>query len=342
MSDLKILSSLPMLPRVKGWLKDCGPEMEELLTDIAYGRSRSRALESVWGALEGGVPDSRAPVDDVEAEIHLAAHVLSRILVAAVGEAHLVSRFAVWESKRASKVLERAPPEIVLEAAGGLGVDVEGGFRMGFSEYLVHSPNEKAWHLVKRDVQGGVVELSQEDFARLLEEVYRKRIEEGLSDKSKNVPTQVHEVFESDISNLREAVKERMAKRDEDAMSEVEPSIFPPCMSRILQDMHEHKNVPHMGRFAIVSFLHHLEMDTDGILEFFSSVPDFDPEKSRYQIEHITGKGSPEAYKPPGCAAMQSYGVCPLQDRDRLCAKVKHPLSYYRKSLWRQKKEAEA
>lgn len=344
MSDLGLIATFPVLPEARRWLRDEGPPMEALLTDLAYNRARDRAGGHVRDALEGTPPDPRSPSNEVEAEMALLARPLARLLVAAVGEPYLVGRYAVWEAKRFSRALERASHSVITEVAQALEVpnrskETEEGrcYGLRVAEYLMRAPTEKAWRLVHRDPQGGFVWLGTEDFARLLEEVYKKRLESELAERGGQVPSIVHEAFGADVRRLQEDVKERLARREEQRISEVAPEVFPPCMKRILEDMHEHRNVPHMGRFGIVTFLHHLDMDTENILEFFSTVPDFNVEKSRYQIEHITGKGSPEAYKPPGCSTMQSYGVCPLEERDRLCAKIKHPLSYYKKALWRKK-----
>jgi DNA primase large subunit len=90
------------------------------------------------------------------------------------------------------------------------------------------------------------------------------------------------------------------------------------------------ENVPHSGRFALVTFLHALGMDSTDILEAFSTAPDFDPSKSEYQIKHITGESSGTEYSTPECSTMKSYGIC--FDPDELCNRdwMKHPLTYYR------------
>jgi DNA primase large subunit len=70
-------------------------------------------------------------------------------------------------------------------------------------------------------------------------------------------------------------------------------------------------------------------MDTTGIAELYARSPDFDIEKTMYQVEHITGRGgSGTEYTTPACAAMQTTGLC--VHRDPLCEKVSHPLSYYK------------
>jgi DNA primase large subunit len=48
-----------------------------------------------------------------------------------------------------------------------------------------------------------------------------------------------------------------------------------------------------------------------------------------YQVEHITGRGgSGTEYTAPACAAMRTTGLC--VNRDALCERVAHPLSYYK------------
>ncbi|MDD3071462.1 MAG: DNA primase regulatory subunit PriL, partial [Methanoculleus horonobensis] len=55
--------------------------------------------------------------------------------------------------------------------------------------------------------------------------------------------------------------------------------------------------------------------------------PDFDPDMTMYQVEHISGRSGTE-YTPPSCATMRTFGICANRDRD--CDRVNHPLSYYR------------
>ena len=114
---------------------------------------------------------------------------------------------------------------------------------------------------------------------------------------------------------------------------------LPPCMRNILSAVQAGENVPHMGRFALVSFLHSLKLSNKEILQIFSTAPDFEEEKTRYQVEHITGSISSTSYKPPGCDKMRTYGICPVEEIDELCKKKKHPLSYYI-AKWTQEKSS--
>ena len=108
-------------------------------------------------------------------------------------------------------------------------------------------------------------------------------------------------------------------------------------MKQILSNIQSGENVPHMGRFALVAFLNSLKLDTNDILKMFSTAPDYEEERTRYQVEHITGSISSTKYKPPGCDKMRTYGICPVEMIDYLCKKKRHPLSYY-KAKWTQEK----
>jgi DNA primase large subunit len=114
---------------------------------------------------------------------------------------------------------------------------------------------------------------------------------------------------------------------------EVEEGAFPPCLQALVRAITAGTNLPHAGRFAIVAFLHNIGMKPVQIMEIFARAPDFDPEKTRYQVEHICGRGGTE-YTAPSCATLRTTGFC--VNRDGICERVNHPLSYYR---IRKKKE---
>ena len=63
-------------------------------------------------------------------------------------------------------------------------------------------------------------------------------------------------------------------------------------------------------------------------MEVYQRSPDFDIEKTLYQVEHISGSSGTE-YTPPSCATMETNGLC--VNRAALCERVGSPLGYYRK-----------
>jgi len=99
-----------------------------------------------------------------------------------------------------------------------------------------------------------------------------------------------------------------------------------------------------MERFALTSFLVNAGMELEDIVKLFVSISDFDEAFTRYQIEHIAGiRGGRTKYTPPTCKTLQTHQVC--VNPDKLCDRINHPLSYYRRRIWgiqRRKEEEEA
>ena len=86
-------------------------------------------------------------------------------------------------------------------------------------------------------------------------------------------------------------------------------------------------NLTHMGRFALTAFLHTIGLDVTEIVKVYQRSPDFDIEKTLYQVEHISGRSGTE-YTPPSCATMETNGLCVR--RDGLGERIGGPLGYYR------------
>jgi DNA primase large subunit len=118
--------------------------------------------------------------------------------------------------------------------------------------------------------------------------------------------------------------------RDRVDLGHVEEGAFPPCIKKMLTEVAKGTNLAHSARFALVSFLLQINMTAVEIVSLFNTSPDFDEERTRYQVEHIAG-ASGTSYKPPACATMATYGNCPGEDE--LCRKIRHPLSYYERRM---------
>lgn len=341
--DLPLLARYPFLPAAREYIRTQGYRVGELLSDPAFERSRRRAVERARGALaRDGIPE--APIGtDSEAEIELLSYPVARMVLAHLRDAYLSGRYAVAESKLISHRMRQEGADALWNVAQALEVplepdEAEGGFgRVHFLDYLRYAPTrDPQWKLVNQPLTRGYVSLDRVRATRLLEEAVRERLLEEL-DALEPPGREVSRALSRDMNELTTLLAAHRVRFQQDATGEMRLEAFPPCMRVIWAAIQAHQNVPHMGRFAIVAFLHKLGMDSEAILKFFSAVPDFDVNKSRYQIEHITGKiGGGTEYTPPNCASMQTYGICPLDQRDEICLyRIKHPLSYYRYKLKR-------
>ena len=338
MADLVRLASYPFLPEVRDAVRESGIGIDALLTSPAFSGVRARAAARVEGALGDGWPAAETE-DERSALLELFSIPPARMLAIALGERVLLQRLAAGEARAVGEKLARreTPSNDVTEAAASLGVASEplgAGWRLHISSYLAHAPARTEWKLVLRSVEAGHVTLAQADMARLLQEALQRRIQGELETAAKSpLPDGVRDALAPLVAALKPKLEEAKANWTTGDFGPVRPELFPPCIHEIFESLKRNENVPHHGRFAFATFLHTVGWSSEQILDYLATTPNFDRDKSRYQIEHVTGEKSVGAYTPPGCATMQTNGVCPLDKRDGLCFKIKHPLSYYRAKL---------
>ncbi len=237
-------------------------------------------------------------------------------------EDFLRRRFAVRLARAYRNLLRREDEDVLIVLAWGVGLNFDFDYLkmyyvvrelfVGVDDYLrlATKIGGDEWKLVNRKVSRGRVYLNKDDFVRLIEERLREIFEE-------RVPVKVK--VDLGLSVKRDYKFESLPIKFE---------CFPECMKRILMDLKDGKNVPHVGRFAITAFLINLGCDVERIIELFRNAPDFNEEKTRYQVEHIAGlRGKGEKYVAPNCETMRSWGLC-VQNCD-----VNHPVKYYRRCL---------
>lgn len=345
MADLVRLAYYPFLPEVRDAVREVGPALPDLLTAPRHEGIRQRAMARIRGALEDRRIPAMTILDERSALNELLSVPLARMLCALVGDRALIHRYAAAEAIRLQETLDndhasRAP------IAKHLGVRVDheiDGMRMHFSDYLAVAPlHEAEWKLIVRPVTRGWVPLSGPDLSRLCREALEKRIQSELEEETqKPFPEEVKAAFAEYLEQLKPELEKARATWNTGDFGPVQTHLFPPCIEHIFGQMKDGEMITHHARFAIASFLATIGMTADDIIDYFRAIPNFDPEKSRYQVTHIAGEQGVEKYTPPGCATMQTNGVCPLEKRDRLCAKIKHPLSYYRARLRFQKEDQE-
>jgi DNA primase large subunit len=296
-------------------------------------------------ALVDGEITEGALVSEPDLLVELLSYVVARIIVSCTADQHLIQRYALAEAVTTEKRLGSEDMDFVLSIAALLGMDVvqvsDNEASVHFTDYLRHSSDMRSeeWKLVNQELGRGRVPVTKERLARLLRHAIMEKIESEL-------PLPVNDAIISAFSSSIELVKDEIARRKAQFESESYGKVsflrLPPCMKKLLDMMKKGQNVPHVGRFALTSFLHTIGMSNDEIVAVFSSSPDFKEQLARYQIDHITGHSSGVEYLPPECATMKTQGIC--FDPDSLCKKkwMHHPLTYYRtKGKKRQQKAPE-
>lgn len=257
------------------------------------------------------------------------SYVIARIIASCQNERIVLDRLARYEAVRAYGFFQNESAEKKEFIARSLGLDLKSE-QMSVVEFvgLASGLREERWRLVNREIAEGQIRLSEHDREELVKERIRYVLREQL-------PLDIPDMM---CLRLRSYIEEAAAAYQRAILQdfgEVDEGLFPPCIRAIIDAVTGGTNITHAGRFALTAFLHTIGMNQAQIVEVFTRAPDFDLEKTAYQVDHISGGGGTE-YSPPSCATMRTYGLCVRPDA--ICKAVQHPLSYYKAKKKREKK----
>ncbi len=350
----------PFLSAASNYVEALGVTLDDLITAATFERARVRGKERVREAIQEGAVRKPVIMSTAQAEMELLSYPFARILVSCIGNAHFVRRYALSEAKSAyNKLLEdsstgsSAGTDVIYEMAHEFDIQVDfsrlshehAQVQMPFVDYLRFTSNlrDKRWKLVNRGLEKGQVNLRKGEFLRVIQEAIYARIRKDLPLDVSGVLCESMRKYTRDI----EAELEERRKKFGDSGFESsagfrvkDPSCFPPCITAILSNLKDGVNVPHTARFAVTAFLLNLGLTVDEIIEIYKNSPDFDEERTRYQVVHIAGNQGSTKYTAPSCSTMRTYGNC--VDSDETCEKINHPLSYYKLKLkLKQKRKKE-
>ncbi|MDR2698840.1 MAG: DNA primase large subunit PriL [Candidatus Methanoplasma sp.] len=331
----------PFLRGSAQFAEENSADIESLISSSSYESARKRGLERVLDAVSQHKVGDVPLLQEYDRLMEILSYPYARMIVSCINDRFLTKRYALAEASRMNGLLSNDPGSemaVAEELEVRSTAAAEGRINMHFSDYLRFSHVMKAseWKLINTDLKGGFVLLDPDRFARLLQNALQERIESELP---LNVPDAFRKIMRKDIDRVNMVLSDTKKKLSPTGGEGMNPDHLPPCMKAILASAQNGVNLPHSARFALVSYLNALGLTYEQIIGLFAQSPDFDESKSSYQIKHITGEErGGEGYTPPECATMRTNGIC--FDPDNLCAKINHPLSYYRvKSGNTQKKE---
>ena len=326
-------SRYPFLQNAQVIASDNGARIEDLITGETFAEARTRGLQRVISALEKSEVEYAILRSDIDRIEEIMSYPYARILVSCVNDKFLTRRYALAESVHMNRLLGQESYSVVHQIASELGVKtrmVDDKLQMHFSDYLKYSARIKSveWKLVNTELRNGYVTLTNEKFARVMQNALQDRIESELP---LNVPEEIENLIKPHVTYVENQLAASKSRYNTTFTGELKPEILPPCIRTLLSMAQNGINLPHSGRFALVSFLHKIGLSLEQILALFAQSPDFDESKSIYQIKHITGDlNGTEGYTPPECGTMKTMGIC--YEPDELCdrEKMNHPLNYFR------------
>ena len=330
----KELSHFPFLKKAQDHIKSRFSTLDSFLKDPKGEALICRAVIRVQESISPKKILAFEVSDSVDDEI--AEYALARIIVSCVNDKQLIERLTRYESERAYYFLVNEEEwnqnyknedndfsQVCIALANELGIQIAQD-RMPLTDYieLIAPLHEDRFRLVNRYLDKGFVGIKKEERYELLRERIRLTMRRDLPHK---VPPSLCGQLAPKVAAIKKAYQEQMLQQ----FGAIEEGAFPPCMQALIHALTAGTNLTHAGRFALTTFFHAIGMTVTGIAQMYARSPDFDPEKTMYQVEHITGRGgSGTKYTAPACAAMKTTGLC--VHHEALCEKVNHPLTYYK------------
>ena len=343
MVELSTLSKYPFLNAAKSYVKENNLSVSELLDDPLYERARLIGVERLDNAFNNKNVGDRSLATKSDCIMELLSYPIARMIAVCIEDIYFKRRYALGEAVHAYKNLISEKTSFLIDISKEFNLRVNfseenNSIKIFFVDYLHFAPTRyKEWKMINRNMENGYIQISHKDLSRVIQEALRNRINNELD--TRNCSNSIHKTFSSDIQRIKNSVMLHRKNIETAPVGRLDYGKLPPCMKRIISAIKAGENVPHMGRFALVSFLNSLKLSTNDILKIFSTAPDYEEEKTRYQVEHITGKISTTSYTAPGCEKMRTYGICPTEEIDDLCKKKRHPLSYYKAKWYQEKKK---
>ena len=227
--------------------------------------------------------------------------------------------------------------------------DLYSNFRIHYTDYLRLAVNlrDEFRKLINNPLSEGYVFIQKRNLSRLLQEFVREKffLKDG-DDKSSIEALKKNLLKIKDFNELHERILANWELKKEDFEYSIEiksidgsdiSTNFPPCIKEILSKIQEGQNLIHNERLFIVWFLIAVNYQVDTIINLFSSMPDFNREKTAYQVNYAKKK----MYTPYKCSTLKSFNLCMAKKhKDKLCLEgflsrklneqkfITHPLFY--------------
>ncbi len=259
----------------------------------------------------------------------LLAYPVVKVLLSTMGREELYRGFAKSVSKSTFENLTADGMDVVEEVASDLNVNyrLKESVEVPLPDFLRGSGSDEIIKLVNQDLDKGIVKLSTQRFIRYLSSLVRANVLSALPVDLQGVPDSLKT---SSRRIGREVAASQKKYFESENLGKVNPAAFPPCFAELYNGLLAGKNLPHLARFDLVTFLVAVGMPAPQIAQMFKSTPNYDERTTLYQVERIAGKSAGTKYTPPSCSTIKAHTFC------KDSCNVKHPLQQYRRLLKRK------
>ncbi len=326
-NELRHAQKYPFSPVAKRIVEESGFTLDNVSEPIVM---RAKSMVAAAFSEHGYRPRIETSVELLRNEV--LAFPVAKIIVSIINRLELYRKFSRMFSNSVFTYLEHEKDDVIFDTASELGLKFtlpESGHyfaEMNLEDYLKPEHEEAYLKLVNREIERGKVFLSRIDFVRLVSIVAGQNLRNSLPVQLKNIPNSFASAAKEAESEFTSNIRKAFSKTD---FGSVEPESFPPCMSKIYSDLMSGRNVNHMARFAIATFLNSIGMPPEKIVDMYRQTPNFNEKVTRYQVQRLVGvKG--KSYKSPSCDKMRSYNICVAN------CPVSHPVQFYSREKFRQ------
>ena len=333
------LAKYPFLKETANYLSPLDLQIEDLISP-SMSQILDRSMERVTSAIINlttrpliSAQGHKYTIKDPQKEI--LSFPVALMLVSATENSLIKRRYALAEAKQATSELNSETKEFILRIALDFNwkitimpSDSTFEFALHFSDFLQNASHlrDTKWKLTNSKLSEGNVYLNKHDTVRLLQEEIKHRIEKRFN-------TITIDKYPPEITNLADKLKniasEHIGQTETEFPKIIIQEAFPPCINILYDAASKNHHLPHMGRFALTTFLINIGMSPESVNTLFKSFSDYNERLTRYQVEHIAGtRGSGTKYTCPQCSILQTHNVC--KNRDDTCKRIYHPLKYYK------------
>ncbi|TRO51162.1 hypothetical protein E2P61_06965 [Candidatus Bathyarchaeota archaeon] len=332
-SKLTISDSLkyPFLPMARKFIANLGLDFDTI-TSLPEIRNRAKQRISSTFLSENDFSEKTGKFYQIETAIYA----LAILYLTGIAEPILTEKFALFEAQKVNRHLKNEKnSDIILEIAKAFNWNVkkndDGSFAVHFAKFLETSTrgrlhHDSIWKLVNRILEKGLVRVSPRELARLLQEDVKNQIEKSAKQELGKVPEQI----QNDIDEIKADFLKRKPQFEEVLqVIKAQESDYPPCITALMNRTSEGHHLSHVERFTLVTYLLRQGISVDTIVKMFSNVSDFKEDKTRYQVEHLSGvRMGKEPYMPYNCSSLQTHNVCSGANNP-ICRTIRNPLSYH-------------
>ena len=380
-----LVNRYPWLPSLKEYYSNiASEEPSKFINEVFSKQIGSRVKESLLKLFEAAFKNLEEIPDYIDDDLNVYIYLLLKILLYSLNNKMIANRIANLYSKNTYKEMVKEYSDSDLDdICKDLGLRIryydppvqyglimvkdqlqklETNFTIHYVDYLKLASNLRDDYrkLVHLALMNGYVFIQNRWLIRLIQEYVRDKLLIKETEDRSSLKVFLNKALKNkDFKDLYDRILSAWTiRKDEfdytfkiDIKSKEDIlTLYPPCVKEILKKAQEGQNLVHQERLFIVWFLIALDYPVEEIVNIFSVLPDFDRDRTTYQVNFAKRK----KYVPYQCSTLKSFNLCmAAKDKDELCLegygskelserkKLKHPLAYVRIKQYRSIKEKE-